>query len=72
MKKILNYILLYGTIVYSLLFLMAAESLIESLPAIACIMILIQATLIFLCIGIFGDGKWREYVPKWISRMDED
>jgi len=51
---------------------MAAESLIESLPAIACIMILIQATLIFLCIGIFGDGKWREYVPKWISRMDED
>jgi heme O synthase-like polyprenyltransferase len=67
LKKISKIVLLYSTILHSLLFLLALESLIEINNVYAIIALFIEVILITTCYEIFKNDNLENYVPKWFK-----
>ena len=64
LKKIGKIVLLYGTILYSLLYLIAAESLsfFYIIIGLAIVILLIGA-----CYEVFKNDNLENYIPKWFK-----
>jgi hypothetical protein len=62
LKKISKIVLLYGTILYSLLYLIAAESLSFFYIVIGLAIVIV---LVGACYEVFKDDDLENYVPKW-------
>lgn len=62
LKKIGKIVLLYGTILYSLLYLIAAESLSFFYIIIGLVIVII---LIGACYEVLRNDNLENYIPKW-------
>ena len=70
MKKfafICRAVLLYGTALYFIIFLMIIESLTETNPQMAFLSLLILLVLLVVCKNAFKDEDIEDYRPKWFD-----
>lgn len=67
MKKFLKGILLYATIIYSLIFVIAVESLGNIHLSLPFIGIFIWIILIVICYELLKNDDLNEYIPKWFK-----
>lgn len=68
MKKILKGILLYATIIYSLLFIMGIEFIVKSkIDSLIIAGLWILVLLIYGCYTAFKDDNLDNYIPKWFK-----
>lgn len=65
MIKILKGILLYSTILFSMLLLMSIESIVESSSTLTIIVLIIECVLLVFCYIAFKNESLEEYVPKY-------
>ena len=60
-------VLLYGTALYFIIFLMIIESLTETNPQMAFLSLLILLVLLVVCKHAFKDEDIKDYRPKWFD-----